>query len=96
MADDIDELRAREQQAKTLQEAAAIFDEMLGHQSEMMEDGELPTDDDSEAMLDDMETARDMCQQLSVSMVLALAQEGYIADLSDDEDDEAAHGGAFQ
>lgn len=73
-------LKEAEQQAETLMHAAAIFEELLEAQTDMEENDMLPDDEAAEDMRKDMETARDACQAVSLSMTIAMAQEGYIPD----------------
>lgn len=93
------ELVETAERAQTLMQAAAIFEEMLEAQGEMVEEGRLPDDDEAAEMESDMETAMQACKALSVSMTLALAQEGYVPDFADEGGDESdafyGHGSAF-
>lgn len=73
--------------AKALLKSAAMFDELLEAQHDMLDEGMLPDDEDSETLEEHMETARDTCKLLSMSITVALAEKGYVVDFDEDDDD---------
>lgn len=74
--------------AQTLMDAAAIFEDLLDETETMMEAETLPEDEETAEMKEDMETAKEACQMLSMSMTIALAQEGIVPDFDDPHADD--------
>lgn len=84
----MDEIEKAEENIKTLMDAAEMFGELLESTDSMVDEGGLPDDEGTEEMKEKMETAKEACELVSMSMTMALAQEGHIPDLDrDDEDD---------
>jgi hypothetical protein len=75
-----DSMAEAEKQVEALALAAQTFDQLLDAQGDMMDTGALPEDETTETMQDDMETARDVCQAVSISMTIAMAQAGQVPD----------------
>lgn len=88
-------LEAVAEEAEVLMQAADILDTLVDAEDEMLEDGELPEDETSDQLREDIADARDTCNKVSMAMTIALAQSGYVPDFSDDEDDEREGNTAF-
>lgn len=87
MADQSDIEQAVED-AQTLMDAAAIFERMIEEADGMLDKESLPDDEETEEMRESMETAKEACQMLSMSMTIALAQEGIVPDFDDPHADD--------
>lgn len=87
---DIEELEQAAKEAEALMHAAAALDRIGETAEEMVEEGEMPDDEASDTLSEDIETAKEVCEKVSVTITLALAQKGYVPDFDAVEDRELA------
>lgn len=78
------ELKALEQRAEALLKAAAALDQLAEAQDDAVEEGYISDDETAEEMAERVESARDTCKLVAISMTRTMLKDGHVPDFNSD------------